>query len=189
MKGRVLKYDDNFKMFYFIIHEKKRLLAWFINDMLRNSRFYTYGSNQDTYKPTSIPMQCCSTDIFSDQESAESEIFLHEGNNPEIGHNLISFNDIITEEFKNINYYQFFYNDETVTCTMIINAIEHIKSITPALVIGTNYGRIFIVSLFQKSEGNVNPVVLLDCHFGNNITGLFFASNRFLFSISDEGTL
>lgn len=104
-------------------------------------------------------------------------------------HNLISFNDIITEEFKNINYYQFFYGDEKVTCTLVISAIEHIRSITPALVIGTNYGRVFIISLFQKSEGDINPVILLDSHFGNNITGLFFAGNRFLFSISEEGTV
>lgn len=116
-------------------------------------------------------------------------MFLHEGNNLEIGHNLISFNDIITEEFKNINYYQFFYCDERVTCTLIISAIEHIKSITPALVIGTNYGRIFIISLFQRSEGDINPVILIDSHYGNQINGLFFASNKYLFSISEEGTL
>ena len=100
LEGRTLKYDDNSKMLYFVIHEKKRMIAWFINDMLRNSRFYTYGNNQDIFKPESIPLQCCSTDIFSDQESSESEIFLHEGNHTDIGHNLISFNDIITEELK-----------------------------------------------------------------------------------------
>ena len=76
-----------------------------------------------------------------------------------------------------------------MTCTLIISAIEQIKSISPALVIGTNYGRIFIVSLFQKSEGNPNPIIVIDCHFGNKISGLFFASNKFLFSISEEGTL
>lgn len=134
-------------------------------------------------------MQCCSTDIFSDQESVESEIFLYEGNKSDIGHALISFNDIIIEEFKNVNYYQFFYKDEKVTCTLIITAIERIKKITPALVIGTNYGRIFIVSLFQKSEGNMNPIIVIDSHFGNQVTGLFFAGNKFLFSISEEGTL
>ena len=88
-----------------------------------------------------------------------------------------------------MNYYQFFYTDEKVTCTLIISAIEHIKQITPALVIGTNFGRIFIVSLFQKSEGNSNPIIAIDSHFGNQINGLFFASNKFLFSISEEGTL
>jgi hypothetical protein len=88
-----------------------------------------------------------------------------------------------------VNYYQFFYKDEKVTCTLIITAIEHIKKITPALVIGTNYGRIFIVSLFQKAEGNMSPIIVIDSHFGNQITGLFFASNKFLFSISEEGTL
>lgn len=106
-----------------------------------------------------------------------------------MGINLISFNDIIIEEFKNINYYQFFYKDERVTCTLIITAIEEFKVFTPALVIGTNYGRIFIVSLFQRSEGRANPVIVMDFHFGNTITGLFFASNKYLFSISEEGTV
>jgi hypothetical protein len=114
---------------------------------------------------------------------------LHEGNKSDIGHSLISFNDIITEEFKNVNYYQFFYKDERVTVTLIITAIEHLKKISPALVIGTNYGRIFIVSLFQKSEGNMSPIIVIDSHFGNQINGLFFANNKFLFSISEEGTL
>ena len=184
-----LKYNDTYKMLYFFMHDKKKLVSWFINDMIRNSRFYIYANNKDTFIPQSIPMQCWSIDIFSDQESSESEIFLHEGNKSELGHNLISFNDIITEEFKNINYYQFFYKDERVTCTLIITAIEEFKAFTPALVIGTNYGRIFIVSLFQRSEGKANPVILMDFHFGNMITGLFLASNKYLFSISEEGTV
>ena len=100
LKETELKYDDNYKMLYMFLHDKKKLIAWFINDMVRNSRYYIYGNNQDTFRPTWIPMQCCSIDIFSDQESVESEIFLHEGNVSEIGHNLISFNDIIVEELK-----------------------------------------------------------------------------------------
>jgi hypothetical protein len=76
-----------------------------------------------------------------------------------------------------------------VTCTLVISAIEHIKSITPALVIGTNYGRVFIISLFQRSEGDINPVIIIDSHLGNQVTGLFFASNKYLFSISEEGTV
>jgi len=189
LENRNLQYDDNSKMLYFLVHEEKKMISWFINDMLRNSRFYTYGNNQDIYKPESIPLQCSSIDIFSDQEASESEVFLHEGNSSLIGHNLISFNDIITEEFQNVNYYQFFYSDEKVTCTLIISAIEHIKKITPALVIGTNYGRIFIVSLFQISEGDINPIIIIDSHFGNQVNGLFFANNKYLFSISEEGTL
>jgi hypothetical protein len=57
LEGKHFKYDDNKKMLYVILHEKKKILAWFINDMLRNSRFYTYANNQDIYRPTVIPMQ------------------------------------------------------------------------------------------------------------------------------------
>lgn len=57
LEGRRFMYDDNYKMIYVIIHEQKKILSWFINDMLRNSRFYTYGSNQDTYRPGVVPIQ------------------------------------------------------------------------------------------------------------------------------------
>ena len=93
------------------------------------------------------------------------------------------------KSLNNINYYQFFYKDEKVTWTLIITAIEEFKTFTPALVIGTNYGRIFIISLFQKCEGKANPAIMIDSHYGNTITGLFFASNKYLFSISEEGTV
>ena len=100
LRDKALKYDDNYKMLYFLIHDDKKIISWFIDDMIRNSRFYIFADNQDTYKPCSIPIQWWSIDIFSDQESVESEIFLYEGNVSGIGHNLISFNDIIVEELK-----------------------------------------------------------------------------------------
>jgi WD40 repeat protein len=57
LEGQFFKYDDNKKMLYVFLHSKKKMLAWFINDMLRNSRFYTYANNQDIFKPETIPMQ------------------------------------------------------------------------------------------------------------------------------------
>ena len=57
LKESTLKYDDNYKMLYIFLHDKKKLISWFINDMIRNSRYYIYGNNQDTFKPLCIPMQ------------------------------------------------------------------------------------------------------------------------------------
>ena len=101
------------------MHKEKKLISWFINDILRNSRYYTYENNQDIYKPESVPLQVCSMDIFSDQEPSDSDLLYKEDSKFKsyLSGNLISFNDIIKEEFKNPNYYRFFYSDEKVTCT------------------------------------------------------------------------
>lgn len=57
LKESTLKYDDNYKMLYIFLHDKKKLISWFINDMIRNSRYYIYGNNKDIFKPSCIPMQ------------------------------------------------------------------------------------------------------------------------------------
>lgn len=58
LKNKSFKYDDTYKMLYVFIHDRKKLITWFINDMIRNSRFYIYTNSQDTFKPGSVPMQC-----------------------------------------------------------------------------------------------------------------------------------
>ena len=45
----------------------------------------------------------------------------------------------------------------------------------PALVIGTNYGRIFMIPMFQETDVKVFPVVLIDQHHLSPITQLFIA--------------
>jgi hypothetical protein len=32
------------------------------------------------------------------------------------------------------------------------------------MILGTNYGRVFIVQLFQDIEGRAYPVIVIDCH-------------------------
>jgi hypothetical protein len=46
-----------------------------------------------------------------------------------------------------------------------------------------------MISLFQQSDGIINPIIVLDNHFGEKIDGLFIANNRWLISVSIDGTV
>ena len=43
--------------------------------------------------------------------------------------------------------------------------------------------------LFQLKDGLANPIVGIDSHFGEKVTGLFVACHRYLFSVSVDGTV
>jgi hypothetical protein len=57
--------------------------------------------------------------------------------------NLINFQPILIKSFYNQNHYAFFFPDETVTDSAVYTSANH-----PSYIIGTNYGRIFIISMF-----------------------------------------
>lgn len=66
--------------------------------------------------------------------------------------------------------HSFFYSDEKIT-----DQAFYVSTDFPSIVVGTNYGRIFIVQLFQDIEGRAYPVVVLDCHHSSPITSLYVA--------------
>ena len=68
--------------------------------------------------------------------------------------------------------FQFFFSDEIVTESVIYTSSDH-----PSLIIGTNYGRIFMISMFQEIEEKVFPVVLFDSHHSSPITKFFVTYN------------
>ncbi len=88
-----------------------------------------------------------------------------------------------------LNHYTFFYGDEKVSCTLVYQTHRERSILSPSQIIGTNYGRIFIISLFQQRDGVVHPVIVIDNHFGEKIEGLFIANHRYLISVSHDGTL
>ena len=47
----------------------------------------------------------------------------------------------------------------------------------PSYILGTNYGRIFIISMFQETEDKIEPILLVDSHHRSKITKLFVAYN------------
>jgi len=56
---------------------------------------------------------------------------------------LINFNPIILRNYYNQHQFQFFFSDEKIMDHVVYTSIDH-----PSLIIGTNYGRIFIISMF-----------------------------------------
>jgi len=43
------------------------------------------------------------------------------------------------------------------------------------MVIGTNYGRIFIIQLFQDIERRAYPIIVIDAHNGTKINSIYIA--------------
>ena len=55
--------------------------------------------------------------------------------------------------------FEFFFTDEKVT-----KQVTFFDKDLPSLIVGTNYGRICIVPMFQEVEDNVLPITLIDSH-------------------------
>lgn len=69
----------------------------------------------------------------------------------------INFFSLVIKNIYNKHQFQFFFSDESVTDSVVYASIDN-----PALIIGTNYGRIFMVPMFQESDVKVYPIVLVD---------------------------
>lgn len=82
--------------------------------------------------------------------------------------NKLSLNKFVTKNYLSRFQHSFFYADEQITDQAFYLAQDH-----PSLIVGTNYGRIFIVQCFQDIEGRAFPVAVVDCHQGSPISSLF----------------
>jgi len=71
----------------------------------------------------------------------------------------ISFNDLIIQSYFNRLQFDFFFTDEKIT-----KQVTFFDKDLPSLIIGTNYGRICLVPMFQEVEDNVLPITLIDSH-------------------------
>ena len=60
---------------------------------------------------------------------------------------LINFNPLVLKSYYNVKQFQFFYSDEKITSSALFADRE-----SPSQLIGTNYGRVFVVPLFQELE-------------------------------------
>lgn len=77
----------------------------------------------------------------------------------------INFYSLVIKNIYNKHQFQFFFPDEQVTDSVVYASIDN-----PSLIIGTNYGRIFMVPMFQESDDKVYPVILVDQHHQSPIT-------------------
>lgn len=83
---------------------------------------------------------------------------------------LINLHPFIQKHYFSRYQHSFFYVDEVIT-----DQTFYVASDFPAIVLGTNYGRIFIVQLFQDIECRGYPILALDCHQSSPITCLYIA--------------
>ena len=82
------------------------------------------------------------------------------------------------KSFYNSCQFRFFFTDEKVTATVIFQDKD-----SPSSIIGTNYGRIFMIPMFQEQQfKHVLPTVLIDSHKGRAITKLYLAYQGALWS-------
>eukprot|EP00347_Sterkiella_histriomuscorum_P013779 403363397 len=82
----------------------------------------------------------------------------------------INFYSLVIKNIYNKHQFQFFFSDEHVTDSIVYASIDN-----PSLIIGTNYGRIFMVPMFQESDEKIYPIILIDQHHQSPITQLFIA--------------
>jgi hypothetical protein len=85
---------------------------------------------------------------------------------------LINFQPILIKSFYDRNQFAFFFPDESVTDSCVYTSANH-----PSYILGTNYGRIYLVSMFQETEDRIEPILLVDSHHRSKITKLFIAYN------------
>jgi hypothetical protein len=80
----------------------------------------------------------------------------------------LSFNDLILQSYFNKQQFDFFFTDERV-----IKQVTFFDKDLPALIVGTNYGRVCVIPMFQEAEDNVLPIAMIDCHGRNPIEQLY----------------
>lgn len=78
---------------------------------------------------------------------------------------LLNINNFVAQNYFSKHQHSFFYRDERVTAQTFFVSAEY-----PSVILGTNFGRIFIVQLFQDIEGRAFPILVIDCHEQSPIT-------------------
>ena len=81
---------------------------------------------------------------------------------------IININQFLAKNQFRKYQHSFFYSDELITEQTFYASQDF-----PSMIIGTNYGRIFIIQLFQDIEGRAYPLIVLDSHQASPITSLF----------------
>ena len=83
---------------------------------------------------------------------------------------MLNINPFIAKHYFTRYQHSFFYTDEKIT-----DQTFYVASDFPSMIIGTNYGRVFIVQMFQDFERRAYPVVVIDCHNSAPITCMYVA--------------
>jgi hypothetical protein len=83
---------------------------------------------------------------------------------------ILNLNQFITKNYLSRHQHSFFYSDELIT-----DQTFYVSSDFPSIVIVTNFGRIFIIQLFQDIERRAYPIIVIDAHNGTKINSIYIA--------------
>ena len=119
----MFRYCNSESLLYAIIEHKgnARMITWTLETIIEN--LDSIRNNSKTH----IPMFVNSIALFQKLPN----------------NSLINFNPLIIRNYYNRNQFQFFFSDEVVTESVSYTSFDH-----PCLIIGTNYGRIFLIPMF-----------------------------------------
>lgn len=132
------------------LNSQSTMVTWYFTSIIENL------NHSLDYKGTQIPMFLNSITLFPNQ----------------IRNCLININPLLVRNYYNKHQFQFFFTDEVIADSVIYTSVDH-----PCLIIGTNYGRIFLVPMFQEQEDQIAPIIYIDCHHQSPITQLFITYN------------
>ena len=113
-----------------IPQETNLILSWDFRAIL------THCTSAEDDSALQVPMNISNLTLFGSQ-SKQSE--------PHIPNSLINFNSQVLKSFYNSSQFRFFFTDEKVTASVIFQDND-----SPSSIIGTNYGRIFMIPMFQE---------------------------------------
>ena len=119
-------------------------------------------------KDAKVPLYVTSLRLTGSEEPCSVDSGANKSQSPK--GTLISIHPFIQKHYFSRHQHNFFYSDERIT-----DQTFYIASDFPALVMGTNYGRVFVVQLFQDIECRGYPILTLDCHQSSPITCLYIS--------------
>lgn len=131
------------------------MLTWSLQSLLANLKVNNLSPDQK------IAMCVSPLDIFekADRQGGYKSPF-----------QLLNLNSFVANTYFSKHQHSFFKRGEEVTAQTFFVSAEY-----PSVILGTNFGRIFIVQLFQDIEGRAFPVLVVDCHDQSPITILYIA--------------
>lgn len=100
------------------------MLQWDLSSLIHNLNYKSEIRSSPDFK---LPVFVSAINVFPHQ----------------INNCPINFYPLVIKNFYNKHQFQFFFSDEAITDSVIYTSNEH-----PSLIIGTNYGRIFMIPMF-----------------------------------------
>ena len=144
--------EENLLYSFIKVHNKNVLIPQDTNLLLSWDLRLLLGGDSDI-----LPLNISNLTLFGSQ-SKQSE--------PHIPNSLIPFNSQVLKSFYNSCQFRFFFTDERVTAQVVFQDRD-----SPSSIIGTNYGRIFMMPMFQEQQfKHVVPSILIDSHKGSPIS-------------------